>query len=80
LHDSYSLKDKRQVLRSLLDKCKKFNISIAETDFHDIWNCSELTFAVVSNEEKHIQSIISNAISLIEEDYRVEILEQNTIL
>lgn len=79
LHECHSLKDKRQILRSLLDKCKKFNISISETGHNDTWNYSEITFAVVSNSEKHLQSMISRIIDLFEGDYRVEILEQNII-
>ena len=39
LPDAQSLKDKRQVLRSLKDKLRAhFNVAVAELDFEDTWH------------------------------------------
>ncbi len=39
--DAQSLKDKRQVLRSLKDKLRRqFNVAVAELDHHDVWQRS----------------------------------------
>lgn len=77
---SYSLKDKRQVLRSIIDKCKRINISIAETGENDKWNYSELTFAAVSNTEKHLQQMIYSVIDIIEQDFRIQMLDKKILI
>jgi len=36
--EARSLKDKRQILRSLKDRLRrKFNVAVAELDFQDVW-------------------------------------------
>ena len=38
LPENHSLKGKRQVLRAIKDRVRnKFNVSIAESDSHDLW-------------------------------------------
>jgi uncharacterized protein len=44
--EAHSLKEKRYVLRSLKDRLRKFNISIAECGHQDLWQRS--TLGVVS--------------------------------
>ena len=54
--DAQSLKDKRQVLRSLKDKLRRqFNVAVAELDHHDTWQRSVVGVVTLSNEEKHVQ-------------------------
>ncbi len=49
LERSHSLKDKRQVLRSLKDRLKKrHNVSVAEVDDLDSWQDSVVVAAAVS--------------------------------
>lgn len=43
-----SLKDKRLVLRSVKDRLKKFNVSVAETDHQDLWQRAQLDVVAVS--------------------------------
>src|SRR5579863_8801924 len=51
--DAQSLKDKRQVLRSLKDKLRReFNVAVAELDHHDVWQRSVIGVVTLSNEEK----------------------------
>ena len=39
--DAQSLKDKRQILRSLKDRLRgKFNVAVAELEYHDTWQRS----------------------------------------
>ena len=52
--DSNCLKDKRQVLRSLLTRLdNKFNLSVAQLDTHDLWRSATLGLAHVSNDPQH---------------------------
>ena len=51
LPESHSLKEKRIVLRSLKDRLRKFNVSVAECDHQDLWQRS--TIGVVSISSDH---------------------------
>lgn len=78
IFESNSLKDKRQVIKSLIERLKsRFNISIAEVDELDSWQTALIGFACVSNETKHVQSVISKVISFIDKDGRLEITGQD---
>jgi hypothetical protein len=47
--DSSSLKDKRHVLRSITDGVRrKFNVSIAEVEYQDLWQRAALGIACTS--------------------------------
>ncbi|HYG97991.1 MAG TPA: DUF503 domain-containing protein [Terriglobales bacterium] len=49
---AHSLKDKRQVTRSLKDRLRTtFNVSVAELDHNDLWQ--RATIGVVSISESH---------------------------
>jgi uncharacterized protein len=50
---SHSLKEKRMVLRSVKDRVKKFNISVAEIDHHDLWQRSTLGVVTVATTQAH---------------------------
>ncbi len=45
-----SLKDKRQTLRSVKDRLRRKNVSVVESDHHDLWQRAtvELALAAVS--------------------------------
>ncbi|WP_031514978.1 DUF503 domain-containing protein [Desulfofalx alkaliphila] len=62
-----TLKDKRRVLRSILDRVRaKYNVSIAEVDRQDTWQRATLGVACVSNETAHVQSVLSKVARFIE--------------
>ncbi|MBI2431839.1 MAG: DUF503 domain-containing protein [Candidatus Hydrogenedentes bacterium] len=49
-----SLKDKRRVIKGLKDQLhSRFNCSVAETEYQDLWARSRLSVCVVSNEGAH---------------------------
>lgn len=50
-----SLKDRRQVVRSLKDKLRHaFNLAIAELDQATVWNRATLGIAVISNSSSYV--------------------------
>jgi uncharacterized protein len=56
LPEAQSLKDKRQVLRSLKDRLRRrFNVAVAEMDFQDVWNSSVVGVVTLSNAEQHVE-------------------------
>ena len=69
-----SLKDKRQVCRSIIDKARnKFNASIAEVDTQDIHRTLTIGIAVVSGDNSHAQKSIDEIICYMEEHADAEL-------
>ncbi|MBI1389129.1 MAG: DUF503 family protein [bacterium] len=69
LPESGSLKDKRQVLRSLKDRVRRrFNVSLAETDEQDCWRRCTLSFAAVATHAGLIERDFQRILDLIEEN------------
>ena len=61
--DAQSLKDKRQVLRSLKDRLRRdFNVAVAELDHHDTWQRSVIGIVTLSNEEKHVAEVLQKVL------------------
>jgi hypothetical protein len=61
--DAQSLKEKRQVLRSLKDTLRReFNVAVAEMDHHDTWQRSVIGVVTLSNEEKHVHEMLQKVL------------------
>ncbi len=68
LFQSNSLKDKRQVTRSVLARLRdKFEVSAAEVGELASWNLARLGIACVSGEARHAQEVIERAVQYIEQ-------------
>ncbi len=75
IHTSFSLKDKRAVLRQLKDRTRRrFNVSIAEVGDNDIINRAEIGIVVVGNERRHVNSMLDTVSHFIEELYLAEVI------
>lgn len=63
-----SLKDKRQTLKSLIHRAKsRFNnISIAEVDSNDLWQKATVGISYVSNEKRHVNSVLDQVADFID--------------
>jgi len=56
---SGSLKDKRQVLRSVTQSvAKRFNVSVAEVDFQDLWQRAAIGVSCVSESAHHCRKVM----------------------
>lgn len=67
-----SLKDKRQVVRSLTQHLRnKFNVSVAEVDDLDIWRRATIGVAIVTNEVPFGNQVLSKIVDHVEDDWRV---------
>ena len=65
---SHSLKDKRQVVRSLVERLRrKFNVAVAEVEEQETWQTAVLGLTVVSNEAGHAALQIERIVKYIEE-------------
>lgn len=75
IFESNSLKEKRHVIKSIIERIKsRFNVSIAEVDHHELWNRAVIGVAVVSNSKSLCESALSKVIDFIDNDERVEII------
>jgi len=64
IQHAQSLKDKRQVLRSLKDRLRaKFNVAVAELEHEDTWQRSVVGVVTLSNEEHHVQESLQQVLA-----------------
>ena len=79
LHDNRSLKGKRKIVRSMVDKVKhKFNVAIAEVGSNDKWQKIELGVCTVGNDRRHIDASLNNILEFLESLYLAEIIQSKT--
>jgi len=68
IHESRSLKGKRQVLKKITERLKgRYNISVAEVGSHDLWQRAEIGFAAVGVDEQTVNSLLDRAIDFVED-------------
>lgn len=54
--DARSLKDKRQVLRSLKDRLRAhYNVAVAELEHQELWQRSRVGVVSISGDSKHLE-------------------------
>jgi len=72
--EAVSLKDKRQVRRSLIEKTRqRFNVSVSEVDAQDIHKTLVIGIAVVSGEMSHAQNSLDEIIRFMENNPNAEL-------
>ena len=74
--ESHSLKDKRHVLRSLLDNLRnRFNVSAAEVDKQNAWQFAVIGVACVSNESKFSVQVLNKVMDYVRSNPRVVVID-----
>ncbi|MGI8988293.1 MAG: DUF503 domain-containing protein [Bryobacteraceae bacterium] len=62
LDHSHSLKDKRQVVKSLKDRLRgKFNVAVSEVDAQELWQRAVLAAVTVSADPGHAEQVLQAA-------------------
>ena len=75
---SDSLKDKRQVIKSILDIARnRFSVSAAEVEFLDAHRRSGLGFACVSNDKLVVERMLHKLLDHIESNPLCEVVESD---
>jgi len=78
LNGCASLKDKRRILQSLKDRLhERFNVSVAETADHELWQRAELTCAVVATDRRHAESVLGAADRFVTQHGLARILDSS---
>jgi uncharacterized protein YlxP (DUF503 family) len=75
----HSLKEKRQIVKSLKDRLHQcFNVSAAETDYQDVWQRAELSACVVSTDRRHAEQVLREADRLVDGAAGARIVDSST--
>lgn len=75
IYEAHSLKEKRAVIKSLKERLRKLNISVAETGQQDMWQRAEVTACVVATDRRHAESVLDSADRLVEAEVRGRIID-----
>jgi uncharacterized protein len=82
LPQSQSLKDKRQIVKSVLARLRgNFEVSAAEVGDQELWQLATLGITCASNDTGHVEVVLDRAVRFVEEsrpdceiaDVRIEI-------
>ena len=76
VREARSLKDKRQVIKSLKDRlANSFNVSIAEVDALDNRQLAVIGMAMVSNETHHVKTALGKIVEALRVHPVAELLD-----
>lgn len=75
LPEADTLKEKRQVVRSLVRRTQqRFGASVAEVGWHDQPDRLQVAAALVSTEGVHAERVLQAALAFMEREYPVELM------
>jgi uncharacterized protein YlxP (DUF503 family) len=81
IHDNNSLKGKRKVVKSLIEKVRhRFEASVAEVEDHDLWQKAQIGVALVGNDARLLSTRLDQIASFIENQHLAEIVESQVEL
>ena len=60
IEGAHSLKDKRQVVRSVKDGLRRFNVAVAEIDPSDAWQRATLGVVSISSSRDYLDGLMRN--------------------
>uniref|UniRef100_A0A7C3J6X2 DUF503 domain-containing protein n=1 Tax=candidate division WOR-3 bacterium TaxID=2052148 RepID=A0A7C3J6X2_UNCW3 len=79
IKESQSLKDKRRVIKSLIERIKnRYNVSIAEVGDNDSYKKSTIGLALVSNDVKFNDRQVKEILDFIDANPLVMIIKSET--
>jgi hypothetical protein len=79
IHDTRSLKEKRRVVKSVVEKVRnRFPVSIAEVGDHELWQSAVIGFCLISSEQVFVRSSIDKVINFIENLCLAEVIVSHT--
>jgi uncharacterized protein len=73
IYDAHSLKEKRAVLQRILTRLKqKYNVSVSEVDYQDVWQRTKIAIASVASVRVSAEIEIQHALKLIDSFPEIE--------
>jgi uncharacterized protein YlxP (DUF503 family) len=78
VHGSRSLKQKRGVVRAIVQRVRnRFNLAVSEVGGQGTWQRAVLGVAACGNDPKRVRSVLEGAISFIEELHLAELRDSD---
>jgi uncharacterized protein YlxP (DUF503 family) len=78
VREARSLKDKRQVLRSIKDRLRnEFNVSVAEVEAQDNRQLIVLGLAIVGSDARHVRTTLEQIVAALRGHPVAELLEHD---
>lgn len=75
LENTHTLKEKRHILSSLKEKlCNRFNISLIESDYQDLWQKAQIAISIVSNSKIMCDKIFNRIEDFIFSNYSIQLI------
>ena len=80
LADNHSLKGKRQVSRSLVQRIRnRFNVAVSEVADQDRWQTLSLGVTCVSDDARHANEILSKVVDFVDGQNGSAVLQHSRI-
>lgn len=77
-NSTHSLKEKRKIVSSMKEKLKKkFNISLIESDYQDLWQKIQIAIAMVANSKAIVEKAFDQIENFIFMNYPVQTVTVN---
>ena len=71
-----SLKDKRQVVRSIKERIReRVRASVAEVEYQDLWQRAAIGFAVVAADGAHVHELLNSARQIVDQYLQAQVLD-----
>ena len=78
LHGNQSLKEKRRVVKSLIDKSRhRFNVSVAEVGDQDVHQRAIIGVAVIGSDGRVLNSLLDRIVAFMESLGLAELVEHD---
>jgi len=72
-YEGSSLKEKRSHIKRIIAKLRNdFNVSVAELDYHDLWQRTKLGIVTISNEQVFSEKVIQGVLDVIDSFSEIE--------
>jgi uncharacterized protein len=77
---SHSLKDKRNIVKSILSRIQnEFKVSSAEVGYQNSWQECMIAFTTVSNDAGHCESVLQNIYNYLSNNFHDIIISDHQI-
>lgn len=74
--DSNSLKSKRTVIKSIIDRIKnRHNVSVAEVNANNLWQRSMIAVTCVSDEKVMVNRVFEKIRTMVLQNHSVELID-----
>jgi uncharacterized protein YlxP (DUF503 family) len=78
IRESHSLKSRRRVVKSLIDRIRsRFNVSVADVGDQNLWQRAVIGVAVVANDGRFVNEVLSKVLNLVSSDLRAEVIDKS---